>query len=74
MQGFRKLAQWMVCKNQGELRARCQAFDKYPYYKKPILAQNHKPDKVITFEPDAISTRSKRHFVDLGEVNTHIKL
>ena len=66
--------QWEVCKNRGELRARCQASDEDPYHRNTILAQNHKPDKVLTFEPDAISTRSKRRFVDLGEVNTYIKL
>ena len=33
-----------------------------------IWAQNHKFDKVITFEPDGILTRSKRRFVHLARL------
>ena len=34
-----------------------------------IWAQNRQFDKVITFEPNGILTRSKRRYVHLGEVN-----
>ena len=39
-----------------------------------IQVQNRKFDKVVTFEAVRISTRSKRGFVHLGEVNTQTKL
>ena len=35
-----------------------------------IWTENDKFDKVKTFEPEEISTRSKRGFVHLNEVNT----
>ena len=36
MQNFRKIAQWEICKNLGELPVRCQVSDEEPYYDKNL--------------------------------------
>ena len=48
-------------KNRWKLRTRCQAPDEDPYYSlTKIWAQNRKFYEVVIFEPEGISTRSKR--------------
>ena len=65
VQHFGKLVQLKISKNRKELRS---SDEDPPYYCYKTWAQNRKFDKVLTFEPDGILTRSKRRFVHLGEV------
>ena len=66
MQNFRKLAQLEIPKNRGEHKCRTKILIIILMTK--IWTQYRKYDKVITFEHDRISTRSKRRFVHLGKV------
>ena len=71
MQNFRKLAQLKIPKKRGELRAICRASDEIlTIIMTKIWTQNRKFNKVITLEPEGNSTRSKKRFVQLDEVNT----